>query len=155
MNFHKKQKNFLHFSSFKLKRRKKKLKKKNKWKVNNFFIFRLPVMESLQDHFDVPSIVDAFACSVVSICVSGSTPNVILILFIFLIFWVFLFSFLMFFFGFFTSTTKENTNKHLRNNDKLHTKSDKIFNFCIFWGTFLRKFDEFLRLSWIIFTLKH
>lgn len=38
----------------------------------------VPVMESLHDHFDVPSMVDAFACSTVSICVSGSTPKVIL-----------------------------------------------------------------------------
>lgn len=38
----------------------------------------VPVMDNLHDHFDVPSIVDAFACSTVSICVSGSTPNVIL-----------------------------------------------------------------------------
>lgn len=35
-------------------------------------------MDNLQDHFDVPSIVDAFADSHVSICESGSTPNVIL-----------------------------------------------------------------------------
>lgn len=35
-------------------------------------------MDNLQDHFDVPSIVDALACSQVSICESGSTPNVIL-----------------------------------------------------------------------------
>lgn len=35
-------------------------------------------MDNLQDHLDVPSIVDAFACSVVSMCVSGSTANVIL-----------------------------------------------------------------------------
>lgn len=38
----------------------------------------VPVMDNLHDHFDVPSIVDAFACSTVSMCVSGSTPNVIL-----------------------------------------------------------------------------
>lgn len=38
----------------------------------------VPVMESLHDHFDVPSMVDALACSTVSICVSGSTPKVIL-----------------------------------------------------------------------------
>lgn len=38
----------------------------------------VPVMDSLHDHLDVPSIVDAFACSTVSICVSGSTPKVIL-----------------------------------------------------------------------------
>jgi hypothetical protein len=38
----------------------------------------VPVIDNLHDHLDVPSIVDAFACSTVSICVSGSTPNVIL-----------------------------------------------------------------------------
>lgn len=37
---------------------------------------RKPVMAILQDHFDVPSIVTCFACSRLSICVSGSTLKV-------------------------------------------------------------------------------
>lgn len=38
----------------------------------------VPVMDNLHDHFDVPSIVEALACSTVSMCVSGSTAKVIL-----------------------------------------------------------------------------
>jgi len=39
---------------------------------------RVPVIVSLHDHLDVPSTVAYSACSNESMCVSGSTPNVIL-----------------------------------------------------------------------------
>lgn len=38
----------------------------------------IPVIAILQDHLDVPSIVICSACSIESMCVSGSTENVVL-----------------------------------------------------------------------------
>lgn len=38
----------------------------------------IPVISILHDHLDVPSIVISSACSIESMCVSGSTENVVL-----------------------------------------------------------------------------
>lgn len=38
----------------------------------------IPVIAILHDHFDVPSMVISSACSIESMCVSGSTENVVL-----------------------------------------------------------------------------
>lgn len=38
----------------------------------------IPVISILHDHLDVPSIVMSSACSIESMCVSGSTENVVL-----------------------------------------------------------------------------
>ena len=38
----------------------------------------IPVIAILHDHFEVPSMVICSACSIESMCVSGSTENVVL-----------------------------------------------------------------------------